>query len=407
MPLSNTKVIPSSGLLLAVLISLPAWLGNAVAQDQLPSESSNIVVSDAGAAANPSLAPEPAVTYPGGPTQNSTYVLHPSDSIDVTVFREDDLATQGMVRMDGQFDMKLIGPIHVAGLSVDQASEAIRQALEKDYLQHAKVSITIIQYARRTVNVLGEVHGPGLFNLPDNNAFYLSDAIAQAGGFTVSADPSRVLVKRIISGKPAVLEVNASPQNKAQSASQFLLYPDDTISVPATGKYYVLGQVHTAGSFDVPQDHPLGINDAITLAGGVLMAEADDNFQISLRRMDNGEEKNLTFTLKNLDNSLIVQPGDTITVSLLPRHRFTVLGQINRPGTYEFQDDKPVYLTDAIAEAGGFTRIANPTKVLVKRTEGGKEIVTEYDVKAMSNTATTQRLQIKDQDTITVTESLF
>ena len=84
-----------------------------------------------------------------------------------------------------------------------------------------------------------------------------------------------------------------------------------------------------------------------------------------------------------------------------------MLGQINRPGDYDVTDDRPVYLTDAIALAGGFTRLANPAKVLLKRSDHGRESVMEINAKAMEKSPATERLLIQDEDTITVPESLF
>ena len=100
-------------------------------------------------------------------------------------------------------------------------------------------------------------------------------------------------------------------------------------------------------------------------------------------------------------------PTTPFTVPLLPKRHFTVLGQINRPGDYDVSDDRPIYLTDAIALAGGFTRMANPAKVLLKRSENGQEQVIEVNAKAMAKSVGTQRLLIENEDTITVPESMF
>ena len=93
---------------------------------------------------------------------------------------------------------------------------------------------------------------------------------------------------------------------------------------------------------------------------------------------------------------------------MLPKRHFTVLGQINRPGDYDVADNRPIYLTDAIALAGGFTRLANPAHVLLKRSENGRETVLVVNAQRRWPTASaTERLRIENEDTITVPESMF
>ncbi len=144
------------------------------------------------------------------PPLDPNYLLQPDDVIEVVVFREPDLTTNAIVRKDGRFEMKLLGPVKVSGMSVDAATEAIRAGLAKDYLVSPRVSLTIVSYAKKKVNVLGEVRTPGLYSYPEHGSLMLSDAIAMAGGLLPTADAVHVTVRREVGDRSEVTQVDAS-----------------------------------------------------------------------------------------------------------------------------------------------------------------------------------------------------
>jgi protein involved in polysaccharide export with SLBB domain len=65
-----------------------------------------------------------------------------------------------------------------------------------------------------------------------------------------------------------------------------------------------------------------------------------------------------------------------------------------------------VTILDAIAQAGGYTTIANPGKVNVRRTINGKESVFVVDAKKMAINSS-DPFYVQPGDVITVAESLF
>ena len=74
----------------------------------------------------------------------------------------------------------------------------------------------------------------------------------------------------------------------------------------------------------------------------------------------------------------LVSPKVNVTLLGYARRRFTVLGQVNHPGSFEMPETSPggIDLLEAIAMAGGYTRIAAPERVSVRRHVGnGDELV--------------------------------
>lgn len=105
-----------------------------------------------------------------------------------------------------------------------------------------------------------------------------------------------------------------------------------------------------------------------------------------------------------LAKDFLVNPQVTLNVSEFAKRRFTVLGQVQRPGTYDMPADESVSLLQAIATAGGYTRIGNPRKVTVQRTEGNENKVIRLDAEAMAQDKKQKTFEILSDDVIVVGE---
>ncbi|MCE0483904.1 MAG: polysaccharide export protein [Methylacidiphilales bacterium] len=157
--------------------------------------------------------------------------LHCNDLIRITVFQEDDLITETRISKTGYITFPLLGSLHLAGKTVDQATEDIRAALDKDYIIHPQVTLTILEYAKQWVTVLGEVQKPGTVEIPPEGGLDLLGAIALAGGYTRIANPGRVTVRRQVDGKDTVINVNAKDLARDTQVKAFYVQPGDTITV--------------------------------------------------------------------------------------------------------------------------------------------------------------------------------
>lgn len=108
-----------------------------------------------------------------------------------------------------------------------------------------------------------------------------------------------------------------------------------------------------------------------------------------------------------LKDGYLVNPQVTVTVVTYAKKRFTVLGQVNQPGTYEVAANKKVSLLEVIGIAGGYTRIANQRKITVKYQKGGRDRIRQFDAKLMAESASEGSYLVKDGDIISVGESNF
>lgn len=108
-----------------------------------------------------------------------------------------------------------------------------------------------------------------------------------------------------------------------------------------------------------------------------------------------------------LDARFLVNPQVTVSVTSFARRRFTMLGQVLKAGAYNMQFQDSIDLLEAIGMAGGYTRLANPAKITVKRREGTRDVIIEVNGKELANGRSGKGFLVRAGDTITVGERLF
>jgi len=102
-------------------------------------------------------------------------------------------------------------------------------------------------------------------------------------------------------------------------------------------------------------------------------------------------------------------PQVSLTVRSYAKKLFTILGQVQKPGSYDMQGTNQITLLQAIGMAGGYTRIADPSNVTVKRMEGssGRDQVLKMNAKRMARGEDKTTFYIQPGDVISIGESLF
>jgi protein involved in polysaccharide export with SLBB domain len=103
----------------------------------------------------------------------------------------------------------------------------------------------------------------------------------------------------------------------------------------------------------------------------------------------------------------LVHPQVNLTVRTYAKRLFTVLGQVQKPGSYDMQGSDDLTLLQAIGMAGGYTKIANPRNVTIKRRLGSEDRVIRVDARRLARGESEGAVVVKPGDVITVAESLF
>jgi protein involved in polysaccharide export with SLBB domain len=110
-----------------------------------------------------------------------------------------------------------------------------------------------------------------------------------------------------------------------------------------------------------------------------------------------------------LQSRFLVNPQVSIAVLEPAKRLFTVLGQVQRPGTYRFPatEQQNLDLLQVIGIAGGYTRLADQGRIIVKRQIDGSEKVMRLDGKRLARGENVEPFLIMSGDVITVGERLF
>ncbi len=102
----------------------------------------------------------------------------------------------------------------------------------------------------------------------------------------------------------------------------------------------------------------------------------------------------------------LVEPVVTARVAQYHSRIVVVLGEVKRPGTYDFASEERLTLMGAIAMAGGFTDLAAISKVKVVRVREGKEQTVFANAGDILN-GKSKDLDLEPNDLIIVPESFF
>lgn len=100
-------------------------------------------------------------------------------------------------------------------------------------------------------------------------------------------------------------------------------------------------------------------------------------------------------------------PTNKVAEPLKPKLKFTVSGEVKKPGVVEIPEGEKVNLVQAIMLAGDFTTLANQKSVTVKREEkGGPKIYTE-NVQSMLRDSKSKPFEVLPGDVIVVRQTIF
>ncbi|MBA3849254.1 MAG: sugar transporter [Opitutus sp.] len=161
------------------------------------------------------------------------YILQPLDLLRIVVFQEPDLERQVRISQEHTVNLPLIGSVDLRNKSVRQAEEVIRARYDADYLKNPQITITVLEYTQRTVQVLGAVNQPGAIAFTPEKQMDLVEAIARAGGHARIADLKNVRLTRIgPDGRSQTSTINVDELMKGASSEKRLLQKGDIIFVP-------------------------------------------------------------------------------------------------------------------------------------------------------------------------------
>jgi polysaccharide export outer membrane protein len=158
------------------------------------------------------------------------YTLNPGDVLVVTVWKEQDLKAEVLVRPDGHFSFPLAGDVRAEGRSVEEVRTDLTERLSR-YIPDLVVTVAVMQLSGNKIYVLGQVNRPGEFIMTRNAD--VMQAIGMAGGPTVFAQLDEIKILRRSDGAQISIPFKFSDIEAGRKLEQnILLRAGDTVVVP-------------------------------------------------------------------------------------------------------------------------------------------------------------------------------
>lgn len=181
---------------------------------------------------------------------DSSRVLSAGDELAIRVFRHAEFDAEAVIPQDGMFPVPLAPPVHVIGLTPQEAGAAVAAAL-RTYIRQPQVTARVTRYGtglpvsspQLTIDlirltgerffVLGEVRAPGVYPLAGQ--VHVLEAVATAGGVTREGQSGAALLIR--AGRPGQpietekVDLNRSLQGKG-GGQDLVVRAGDVVFVP-------------------------------------------------------------------------------------------------------------------------------------------------------------------------------
>lgn len=175
-----------------------------------------------------------------------------------------------------------------------------------------------------------------------------------------------------------------SALRQMRSSQSYVLQPGDLVDI----------QVYMEDS----------MNRVLRLSGnGTITFPLVGNIKLSGLTLEQAEQKlagRLTSYIKNPQVSMLVKEYGNKTVY--------VLGQVSKPAAIEIPPEKSLTVLEAITSVGGFTDIANTSKVRVLRMENGKQKTIDVDVSQITKQGNkSMDISLQPGDVVFVPQSMF
>lgn len=168
--------------------------------------------------------------FSGAATSPEDYRIGPEDLLFISVWKEEELQREVLVRPDGGVSFPLAGDVPVAGKTPVEVEKEITLRVQQ-YIPEAVVTVSVIKVSGYTIFVNGKVKSPGKFIV--GRYMDVVQAITLAGGLDTFADEDGIKVIRRQNGKQVIHNFNYKDVKRGKNLDQnIILQSGDVIVVP-------------------------------------------------------------------------------------------------------------------------------------------------------------------------------
>ena len=244
---------------------------------------------------------------------------------------------------------------------------------QKDNFYLQEGDFIYVPTAKRSVEISGTVRRPRYYELLDGEE--IDDLIRFAGGLTANAFTSSIQVKKYISSRVEISDLNLD--DVLAGKVSLLLNDGDKVSIPEIPYVFdnyvtVVGTVKLPGKYEIKEGYR--ISDLLKASGGILFNSYLDRAYL-FRQLDNLQTTVQSFSLKDIiinegsSENVLLQKFDKVEIFrkelFLESFKVSIDGSVKLPTKMEFSDG--MTLNDLIFYAGGLKQEAANNKIEVSR----------------------------------------
>ena len=161
---------------------------------------------------------------------DDAYVIGPGDVLGISVWKEEGMQLEVLVRPDGGITYPLAGEIQAGGLSTKALSDELVRKLKK-YIPNPSVTVSVLQSVSNKIYVIGKVNRPGEFTA--TGYMDVLQALTMAGGLTPYADSDEIkIIRRTEKGNMMMLFDYDEVVSGERLDMNIILKAGDTVVVP-------------------------------------------------------------------------------------------------------------------------------------------------------------------------------
>jgi polysaccharide export outer membrane protein len=161
------------------------------------------------------------------------YKIGPGDTLNIFVWRNEELSVTVPVRPDGKISTPLVEDMVAVGKSPSELARDMESVLQ-EYIRAPRVNVIVEGFVGtfgEQVRVLGQAVSPS--SLPYRERMTLLDVMIEVGGLTQFAAGNRSKLVRVVNGQTEEYRVRLDDLvNKGELAENMLVLPGDVIIIP-------------------------------------------------------------------------------------------------------------------------------------------------------------------------------
>ncbi len=159
-----------------------------------------------------------------------SYVIGAGDLLSISVWKEEGLQKEVLVKPDGYITFPLVGDIKAGGTNTKLLTKLLADKLNA-FIPNPNVTVGVLQSASNRIYVIGQVNKPGQF--VTLQYMDVLQALTLAGGLTPYADSDNIKILRRSEEGKEIFEFDYDDVVSGEGMDMnIMLKPGDTVVVP-------------------------------------------------------------------------------------------------------------------------------------------------------------------------------